>query len=810
MVGGMSGRARTPAVPLSDPTATAPMLKHYAVYSVPESGRNTAPAHMGRREVRSTFLPVFAKAVKAGAQGAMSSYNEVDGVPTTGDRWLLTDQLRGEFGFTGYVTSDFGAISGLGPNNHATASNDSECVRQYIEAGGAMNGHDFGDDYEKHVVELVTSGRMPEAALDVAVGNMLRVKTRLGLADAAAAAPPQKEGRPAWFTDESLVRTNLGDNPAHRAVATRAAQESVVLLSNTDGTTRGDATLPLSQDKVKRLLVVGPNADEVRAGDYSAAGWAGGAPNGGGNIDNVNMITILEGLKIALPEAHVTFALGCGLVDTSVGGELPFWSVIQRHSFTVGTGGFVPTAPSSPYQPDGVVPKTVPASAQGLKASYFPGTTPQGSPVLTRLDSAPNFHYFALGPDPTRMRNGTFSVVWEGLLTPDSTVKGALFNLGLGKSRFNGKAPSGMGGRLYLNGKLVVDAWKNGSSTQSGPVDLAWGKKIEVRIEYFQSSTDGNPSVALQWSLLPSSACSPGSSSSPPTSSSGDSMEGSTDPSTDPISAVAADVAAGNYDAVVVAVGGANNDGSATTEGEGQDRAELSLPGRQLELLQAVFNATRNTDTKMVTVLVDGKPTAEPFLLSLPAVLAAFQGGQAQGTAVASIITGVVNPSGKLPVSFPVSADVLPVYYNHKPSAARGGWVDRPSAVLWSFGHGLSYSSFNYSDIQVPQTPVAADGVARISCTVTNTGLVYGEEVAQLYIRDVVSSVTTPVKMLKGFERVPLESGQSRVVTFNVDVATELRVLGRDFEWVVEPGVFHVMVGGSSDGAQLEAAFEVA
>ena len=111
---------------LSLPTTVAPLLKHYAAHSVPESGRNAAPAHMGRRELRETFLPVFAKAVAAGAQGAMSSYNEVDGVPTTSDHWLLTDQLRNEFGFGGYVSSDFGAIVGLSTGNHAVAANDTD------------------------------------------------------------------------------------------------------------------------------------------------------------------------------------------------------------------------------------------------------------------------------------------------------------------------------------------------------------------------------------------------------------------------------------------------------------------------------------------------------------------------------------------------------------------------------------------------------------------------------------------------------------------------------------------------------------
>ena len=195
---------------------------------------------------------------------------------------------------------DFGAISGLGPGNHASASNDSECVRQFIDAGGSVNGHDFGDNYEVHVCELVNEGRMSVATLNTAVGNVLRVKARLGLIKNG----PYKESM--LVTDETLITRHLGSNITHAAVATRAATESVVLLKN------DRRTLPLSQS-TKKLLVLGPNADEVRTGDYSAAGWAGGAPNGGGNINNLNSVTILEGLKKSFPGTEVTYAVGAGM-----------------------------------------------------------------------------------------------------------------------------------------------------------------------------------------------------------------------------------------------------------------------------------------------------------------------------------------------------------------------------------------------------------------------------------------------------------------------------------------------------------------
>ena len=786
---------------LTRPDTVAPLVKHYAAYSVPESGRNAAPAHMGTRELQSTYLPVFAKAIAGGAQGAMSSYNEIDGVPTSGDKWLLTDELRGRLGFDGYVASDFGAISGLGPGNHATAANDSECVRQFLSAGGSVNGHDFGDNYELLVAQLVAANRLSASEFDTAVANVLRVKARLGLIPGVTGVPY----RP--LVDTKRVQTYLGDNAAHVKTARRAALESVVLLSNDKNTlpipppppppaapvtvaslaaaVAGSTSDMIQKNSPLRILVVGPNADEVRTGDYSAAGWAGGAPNGGGNINNNNSVTILEGLKRVYGSASITQAVGTGLVSTVA----PYYTVVQRHSFSVASE-FSPTAPSSPYAPTAAKPLKIAADAPGLRARYYSNTNCSGTPVITRLDYAVNWHFFALGPDPSRLRSATFSVRWDGKITPDATVSGAQFNIELCHGHSCG-TPSDMGARLRVNGQLVIDAWQVergddavvGKKTVSGPINIVRGVPLAIEFDYWQAGSTGDPAVALQWSLLPAGSN-----------------------STTTISDTAA-TAAADFDVVVVVVGGANNDRRSTTEGEGKDRASLSFPGAQLDLINAMANATATSGGKLVTVLVDGRPTAEPVLKTLPAVLAAFQGGQAQGEAVAAIISGAEAPSGKLPVSFPVSAEVLPVYYNRKPSASRGGWIDHGTSVLWPFGHGLSYTTFAYSDLKMPSDATTLPSDTRtvtISAQVKNTGNMAGVEVAQLYVRDVISSVTTPVLALKGFERVSLAPGQSKHVIFTIQVAKELAVLNRAMQWVVEPGDFEIYVGGSSDNLPLK------
>jgi beta-glucosidase len=268
-------------------------------------------------------------------------------------------------------------------------------------------------------------------------------------------------------------------------------------------------------------------------------------------------------------------------------------------------------------------------------------------------------------------------------------------------------------------------------------------------------------------------------------------------------------------DAVIAVVGGANNDHAATTEGEGVDRASLSLGGTQALLLHGLSAAAGDAGfPPLVTVLMDGKPTADTALDGLPAVLAAFQGGQACGQAIAEVIFGATMPSGRLPISFPVSAEVLPVYYSRKPSGRNvGSYCDVPQSnvVRWGFGAGLSYTTFALSSLLVATPSVAADGVAVINVTVTNTGAREGVAVPQLYLRRAVASVTTPFIALKGFARLTLAPGDSAVASFSVDVAAELAVYGRDLVRRVEGGNVTAAVGFSAaDPEPLRGWFVVA
>jgi len=260
----------------------------------------------------------------------------------------------------------------------------------------------------------------------------------------------------------------------------------------------------------------------------------------------------------------------------------------------------------------------------------------------------------------------------------------------------------------------------------------------------------------------------------------------------------------------VLVMGGRSGQLDIATGGETRDRARLNLPGIQDELVQAVLD----TGTPVVLVLVDGRPAAIPALAErIPAIVEAWLPGEEGGPTLAEILFGQTNPSGKLPVTFPRSVGQVPIYYRHKPSAGRSyptnDYVDESAQPWFPFGHGLSYTTFEYGGLSVSPAAASPTGEVTIQLTVKNTGDRAGDEVVQLYVRDVVGSVTRPVKELKGFHRLTLQPGEARTVTFTLSVA-QMAFYNRAMEYVVEPGAVEVMVGASSADIRLTGQFEIA
>ncbi len=253
--------------------------------------------------------------------------------------------------------------------------------------------------------------------------------------------------------------------------------------------------------------------------------------------------------------------------------------------------------------------------------------------------------------------------------------------------------------------------------------------------------------------------------------------------------------------------------GKKGTVGEGYDAATLELTGMQNELIQQVYH----TGTPTIVVLINGRALAIQWIAeNIPAIVEAWNPGELGGQAVADIIFGDANPGGKLPVTFPRHAGQLPVYYNHKPSKTywlEEGWGNsyadlNESGPLFAFGHGLSYTTFTYSDLQITPESTGLHGKTKIICSVKNTGTRAGSEVVQLYIRDKISSVVRPVKELKGFQKTELQPGEAKTVSFDLGF-DELKMLDANLNRVVEPGEFEIMVGSSSEDVRLTGVLNV-
>jgi beta-glucosidase len=262
-----------------------------------------------------------------------------------------------------------------------------------------------------------------------------------------------------------------------------------------------------------------------------------------------------------------------------------------------------------------------------------------------------------------------------------------------------------------------------------------------------------------------------------------------------------AKTAAKSADIAVVVIGEAGY----KTNGEGRDVASLDLTGMQEELLKAVYA----TGTPTIVVLINGRPLSVRWASeNVPAIVEAWMCGEQGGNAVADVLFGDYNPGGKLSVSIPRTIGQFPFYYNHSATKEGAKYIDMPATPLYEFGYGLSYTTFGYSNLKINPEKINSEGNVVVTFDVKNTGDRKGDEVAQLYINDIVSSTSRPVKELKGYERITLAPGEVRTVKI-ILTPEELSLLDRNMHQVVEPGIFEVMVGSSSADIRLRGQFEV-
>lgn len=393
----------------------------------------------------------------------------------------------------------------------------------------------------------------------------------------------------------------------------------------------------------------------------------------------------------------------------------------------------------------------------GLKGSYFSQPLLQGPSVFERNDAQVDFHWTLYAPDP-RLSRDFFGVRWEGLITSDES---GTFQVGL---------EGNDGYRLFLNDSLVIDRWsKQSYSTTTVPRYFEKDKPCRIRIEFKEPA--GNAHIRLIWNK-------------------------DAENNRALLNQQATELAR-QSDAVVVVAG--------IKEGEFQDRALLSLSPQEEELIAALA-----ATGKPVTVLLVGGSaiTMSHWLDKVNAVGMVWYPGESGGTAIADILTGRDNPSGRLPVTFPVHEAQLPLGYNHLPTGRGDDYNNLSGEPLFPFGYGLSYTNFEYSNLRLNKTMIRKGESVRVSFTVTNTGNYDGEEVVQLYLRDELASMARPVMELKGFQRIEVKRKESREVFFEI-TPEMLQMVNLKNLKAVEPGSFRVMIGSSAKELKLKATLEV-
>ena len=468
-------------------------------------------------------------------------------------------------------------------------------------------------------------------------------------------------------------------------------------------------------------------------------------------------VTILAGIRAAVgPATRVLYARGADLVEGRADPRA------------------VPAIPAACLRP------RAGSTEQGLEGQYFANRNLEGTPVLTRVDPTVDFRWDRSSPTADLVARGElpaasalgdddFSIRWTGQLVPPSS----------GRYELTVNADDGF--RLEIDGRLVLDEWTTASRLRGKPVplDLEAGRAYNVRLEYFEAARDAE--VRLGWRA-----------------------PGATAPFEEALDAARASE-------VVVFVGGLTGD----VEGEemrvsypgfaGGDRTDIALPATQDKLLRAIHT----TGKPVVLVLTTGSALGVEWAKqNLPAILVAWYPGQQGGRAVADVLFGEISPSGRLPVTFYKSVDQLPPFadYNMKGKTYRY-FEGEP---LYPFGHGLSYTRFEYSNLRFDPATVTGNATVNVSLEVRNAGSRSGHEVVQLYARAPNSAVVMPLKQLCAFERIWLKAGERRRVSLKVAPAQAVGYYDEAAKrFVVPPGEYEIQAGASSKDIRLTGRFRV-
>lgn len=668
---------------------TVATIKHFAVHSGPEPSRHKFDAQSSQKDLIETYLPAFKEVVEnTNVESVMCAYNRFRGQACCGSSELLQDYLRDRWGFKGYVVSDCGAIADF-YTDHNISADAAEASALAVKRGTDLN---CGVAY-RGLKEAVQRGLITEAEIDQSVMKLFRARFRLGMFD------------PESIVNYARIPMSEVDSDRNRKIALEAAQKSIVLLKN-------DGTLPLKK-AVKRVAVIGPTADddETLWGNY--CGY------------NKNGVTLLKGIKEKLPNADVTFEVGCELSES-----FPQLEIIPENALF-----------ADAHQ-----------QVKGVKASYYNNPNLWGSPKHEVIEKNINHVWWDKAPYED-IPADNFGACFETYVKIPENGRYALGTEGY------------YGYKLYVNDSLICKY-----SSVHHPRKYFYlrqckaGEMIKVKIEYRHEMVN-HALMKLLWGR-----------------------------SDNDVLLKKAIAAARKSDVVVLCMGiNQNLEGeemTVKTKGfAGGDRTEIDLPDTQRRLIKEICKLRKPT----VLVLQNGSPLSIPVEdAEVNAVVEGWYGGQSAGTAIANVLFGDCNPSGRLPVTVYKSLDQLPDFedYSMKGRTYRY-FTGKP---LYEFGYGLSYTTFKYSNLMMPAT-LATNKSVEIAVDVTNSGKMDGDEVVQLYLSYSGLSFETPIRSLKGFQRVFLKKGETRTVHFTLN-SEELSVVNQEGRVLVMPGKVTVSVGG--------------
>jgi len=657
--------------------------KHY-VANNQEFERNSIDVRVSERALREIYLPAFKAAVQEGNTWAiMSSYNRINGHYGSSNSHLLMDILKDEWGFQGFVMSDWGAVHSTIPTIYAEL--DIE-----MPHGTYMNTAD--------VIKAVKGNYIKESKVDDKVRRMLRTMMHLG------------------FFEQEIPDGGETRTERHKEVARKIAENGMVLLKNEQD------ILPIGEE-VEEIALIGVAADNLNIG--------GG---GSSQVIPLSYVSPVEAMKSKAQGIKVNYSPG----------------MVDKSDLELVEGKYLRTEQGE----------------TGLEGGYFGNAEFKGE-SFTRTSEIIDFHWGSKSPEG--VGDNYFSIRWTGQLVAPKTGK---YMLGVN---------SDDGTRLYVNGKKIVDNWgKHAMLTQAAEVDLKKGKAVDIRIDYYEDT--GDAGVQLLWKNVTKSP-----------------------------EKEALDYAR-SADMAVVFVGNTHQ-----IETEGKDRDHLKLPGKQVELLKKVAAVNEN----VVAVVNSGASlNMENWIDDVPAILEAWFPSEQGGNAIANVLLGNVNPSGKLATTFMKKYEDASSSENYP---GTDGVLQYEEGIFvgyryfdkqnieprFPFGYGLSYTTFEYSDLNIQPKKVKKGESVQVTLKVKNTGDMAGAEVVQLYLQDQKSSVVRPEKELKGFDKVYLGPGQEKKITLKIKPEDMQFWDSCQSDWKSEKGKFTVHIGSSSRDIRLSKSYKL-